>query len=64
MTKEATIKGFVLDSKKDTIKSKAIKVRLVKDCLGETLSLKDESTGQIIEIPIEPVSHLIKLKFK
>ena len=63
MTKSATIKGYVLDTKKDNMKSKAVTVRIVKDCLGETLSLKDESTGQIIEVPVEPISYMIKLIF-
>lgn len=63
MTRSATIKGYVLDTEKDNMKSKAVTVRIVKDCLGETLSLKDESTGQIIEVPVEPISYMIKLKF-
>ena len=63
MTRSATIKGYVLDTKKDNMKSKAVTVRIVKDCLGETLSLKDESTGQIIEVPVEPISYMIKLIF-
>lgn len=60
MTKFREINGMIVTPV--GIRFGTVTLRVTKDNLGQSMSLADDKSGIMLQIPIEPVADLIELK--
>ena len=60
MTRIETVNGLIV--LKDRMAFIPITIRVTRDRDGQSISLADDKNGLMLEIPVEPVLHLIEVK--
>ena len=60
MTKSREVNGMIVTPA--GIRFGTVTLRVTKDDVGQSISLADEKSGFMLQIPIEPVADLVSVK--